>query len=1045
MTEAYLELHARSAFSFLEGAAPPEALIEQAAAFEMPAMALLDRDSLSGAVRFHKAAGKANVRALVGAEITTAEGFRYPLLAETREGYRNLSRLLSKIKLRESHGEQHKAAATAEDLAGHTEGLVCLTGGAEGPLAFALREGDGAALDRMRRMVEIFGERNVYVELQRHRLRDQERRNQAAIELARRFRLPLLASNGVCHAAPADRPLMDVLTCVRHKTTIAQAGRLLARNSERHVKPAPEMARLFADLPEAIANTRNLAARLAYTLDDLGYRFPPYPVAGGETMNSFLRRLTEAGARHRYGSYEGKVRAQIERELALIEKLELAGYFLIVWDIVRFCREKAILIQGRGSAANSAVCYSLGITAVDPIGMDLLFERFLSENRGEWPDIDLDLPSGDQRERAIQYVYERYGRLGAAMTANVITYRGRSAARDVGKALGFDPETLARLSKLAPLWGYQDEKDTAERQFREAGIDLQQPLVRKFLSLYGAIQDLPRHLGQHSGGMVICQGRLDSIVPLQPSAMPGRVVVQWDKEDCADMGIIKVDLLGLGMMAVLEDSIYLIREHYEEEVDLAHLPRDDRMVYETLQRADTVGMFQVESRAQMSCLPRLKPKTFYDVVVEVAIIRPGPIVGQMYHPYLRRRQGLEPAVSLHPSLEPVLKRTLGVPLFQEQLLKMAMLAAGFSGAEAEELRRAFGFKRSEKRMREIEVKLRAGMTRNAITGETQERIVQSITSFAMYGFPESHAASFALLAYASAYLKCHYLAAFTAAILNNQPMGFYSPLTLVKDAQRHGLHFLPVDVTRSQWLCTIEAPSGERRVRLGFNYVRGFRETAARAIAAERERAPFASIRDLVRRVPALRKPELQKLASIGALNFTMGAEHRRDALWQSELAIRPVTELLEPAADEAGPSPLDPMDAVERLRSDFQNTGLTIGKHPMSFHRQRMNELGVYTAAGVRRLPDGRWVSVAGCVICRQRPGTAKGVVFLSLEDETGIANVIVEPDLFDARRATLVNEPYLRIHGVLQNQQGVVSVKAHRVEALDSSLAKVSSHDFR
>ena len=659
-------------------------------------------------------------------------------------------------------------------------------------------------------LIDIFGANNVYVELQRHRLREEERRNQAATNLAARFHLPLIATNGVCHATLEERELMDVLTCVRHKTTIDKAGRLLAKNSESHLKPAQEMAALFADVPAAIAETQELAARLSYTLADLGYQFPPYPVPPGESMDSLLRKLTEEGARGRYGDTwnkapgEGRVRKQIERELALIEKLKLSGYFLIVWDIVKYCRDRNILVQGRGSAANSAVCYSLGITAIDPVGMDLLFERFLSENRGEWPDIDLDLPSGDQRERAIQYVYERYGRLGAAMTANVISYRGRSAARDVGKALGFEEETLARLSSLAPRWGYHDQKDTAERQFNESGIDLQQPLVQKFLSLYCAIQDLPRHLGQHSGGMVICQGRLDAVVPLQPATMPGRVVVQWDKEDCADMGIVKVDLLGLGMMAVLEDSIALIREHSREDVDLAHLPQDDPAVYAALQKADTVGLFQVESRAQMSCLPRLKPKNFYDIVVEVAIIRPGPIVGEMYHPYLRRRQGREAPESIHPSLEPVLKRTLGVPLFQEQLLKMAMITAGFSGSEAEELRRAFGFKRSEKRMLEIEGKLRAGMTNNGITGEVQDRIVKSISSFALYGFPESHAASFALIAYASAYLKCHYLAAFTAAILNNQPMGFYSPQTLVKDAQRHGLRFKPVDVTHSQWLCTIE-------------------------------------------------------------------------------------------------------------------------------------------------------------------------------------------------------------------------------------------------
>jgi len=1039
--EKYAELHARSAFSFLEGASIPEGLISQCANLNIPAVALLDRDNLSGAVRLHQAAKKAGVRALVGAEITAREGFRYPLLVETREGYQNLCRLLSKIKLREANGNQHQAAATLDDLAEHSRGLICLTGGEEGPLAFSLK----SESFNVHQLIGVFGESNVYVELQRHHLREEERRNQAAMNLAARFHLPLIATNGVCHATLDERELMDVLTCVRHKTTIDKAGRLLARNSESHLKPAQEMTALFADIPAAIAQTRELAARLSYTLADLGYQFPPYPVPQGETMDSLLRKLTEEGARGRYGNYDGKVRKQIERELALIEKLKLPGYFLIVWDIVRFCREHNILVQGRGSAANSAVCYSLGITAVDPVGMDLLFERFLSENRGEWPDIDLDLPSGDQRERAIQYVYERYGRMGAAMTANVISYRGRSAARDVGKALGFEEEMLARLSSLAPRWGYHDQKDTAERQFHDSGIDLQQPLVQKFLSLYCAIQDLPRHLGQHSGGMVICQGRLDAVVPLQPATMPGRVVVQWDKEDCADMGIIKVDLLGLGMMAALEDSIALIREHSHEEVDLAHLPQDDPAVYAALQKADTVGLFQVESRAQMSCLPRLKPKNFYDIVVEVAIIRPGPIVGEMYHPYLRRRQGREAPESLHPSLEPVLKRTLGVPLFQEQLLKMAMITAGFSGSEAEELRRAFGFKRSEKRMSEIEGKLRAGMTNNGITGEVQDRIVKSISSFALYGFPESHAASFALIAYASAYLKCHYLAAFTAALLNNQPMGFYSPQTLVKDAQRHGLRFKPVDVAHSQWLCTIEHHHNKQWVRLGFNYIKGFSAAVGQAIAIEREREPFTSIRDLVRRIPGLHKDSLNRLAEAGALNSLEGTEHRREALWQSELALRPVSELLDPAAPSEEPSPLAPMDAVERLHADFYNTGLTIGPHPMSFHRERMNRLGVIPAAGMRLIRDGVLVRIAGCVICRQRPGTAKGFLFLSLEDETGISNAIVRPDLFDAERTMLVSAPYLIVEGVLQNQDGVVSVKADRVRPIDTSLTPAASHDFR
>jgi len=694
------------------------------------------------------------------------------------------------------------------------------------------------------------------------------------------------------------------------------------------------------------------------------------------------------------------------------------------------------LLQGRGSAANSAVCYSLGITAVDPVAMDLLFERFLSEERGEWPDIDLDLPSGEQRERVIQYVYQRYGPRGAAMTANVITYRGRSAARDIGKALGFDEASLARLSSLVARWEWKDPKDNPASQFRRAGFDLRDPRIQKFLSLYSAAQNLPRHLGQHSGGMVICQGQLDSVVPLEPATMPGRVVIQWDKDDCADLGLVKVDLLGLGMMAVLEESLELIREHNHEEVDLAHLPRDDSAVYDALQRADTIGLFQVESRAQMSCLPRLKPKKFYDIVVQVAIIRPGPIVGKMMHPYLNRRQGFEEAACLHPSLHDVLDRTLGVPLFQEQLLRIAMIAANFTGGEAEELRRAMGFKRSEARMRQIETKLRAGMAANGITGETQERIVQSITSFALYGFPESHAASFALIAYASAYLKCHYLAAFTAAILNNQPMGFYHPATVVKDAQRHGLHFRPVDVLHSRWKCTIE--DGE--VRLGFNYVRGLRKEPAEAIIAAR---PFSSIDDLAHRVPELRKDELRMLAEIGALNGL--AAHRREALWESERAIRPAGPLFAPGVkseEEPQRAPLAPMTAPERIRSDFYGTGVTIGAHPMKLYRDRMR--GVCTAADLHRARPNQIVKVAGFVICRQRPGTANGFIFLSIEDETGIANAIVEPKKFDEFRETLVRAPYVIVQGILQNQQGAISIKLRHVEPLELNVAAVPSHDF-
>ena len=1093
----YAELHARSAFSFLEGASTPEELAGVCAERGLTAMALLDGDGVYGAPRFHLAAKKLALRVHIGAEVSSAAGWRYPLLVASRAGYQNLCRLITRMKLRARKGEGH---VSSEEIAEHAAGLICLTGGEEGPLAHALaRGGMCEGLQCVQDLRGQFGNENVYVELQRHFCREEEARNQAALEIARKLSLPLLATNAVCHALPEQREVLDVFTCIRRHVTLATAGRVLARNSERHVKSPAEMAQLFSDVPEALANTQALSSRLQFTLNDLGYQFPKYPVPDGDSQMHFLRQRTYEGMLARYGSAaassDGRVPRQIARELALIEKLDLAGYFLIVWDIVRFCREHNILVQGRGSAANSAVCYALGITAVDPVAMDLLFERFLSEERGEWPDIDLDLPSGDQRERAIQYVYERYGKLGAAMTANVITYRGRSAAREIGKALSFDPETLDRLTKLVGAWEYKDPSDTLDRQFRDAGLDPQHPLIRKFFELCLKVQDLPRHLGQHSGGMVVCQGQLDSVVPLEPASMPGRVVVQWDKEDCADMGIVKVDLLGLGMMAVLEDSLKIIRKDYGEEVDLGHLPANDPLVYEALQKADTVGMFQIESRAQMSCLPRLHPTCFYDIVVQVAIIRPGPIVGQMVNPYLKRRRGREPVECLHPSLEPVLARTLGVPLFQEQLLRMAMIAAGFTGGEAEELRRAFGFKRSEARMKGVEKKLRRGMDKNGISLETQEKIVQSITSFALYGFPESHAASFALLAYASAYLKCHYLAAFTAAMLNNQPMGFYNPATLVKDAQRHGLRVKPIDVTCSDWLCTLEQfekksshdlPSNSSAVpklalRLGLRYVKGLRADAGAHIVQQRDLRPFASIEDLKLRVPILQKDELTALAEVGALNFIAagrGADgersqtiHRRDALWQIERAARrpgPLLEAVQEAAEippqcassdmpprglasvaegartVSADSPLLPMTVEERLRADFRGTGITVGPHPLAYHRAELKKQGVRSASELPHLPNGVRVCIAGAVIARQRPGTAKGFVFLSLEDETGIANAIFTPQIFEKNHLVIVHQPFLFIAGQLQNQENVVSIKAATVRPLCVTRAETASHDF-
>jgi error-prone DNA polymerase len=1095
----YSELHARSAFSFLEGGSLPEALVARASAIGLPAMALLDRNGFYGSPRFHMSAQKSKLRAHVGTElavVATTGPANYPLLCRTREGYQNLCRLLTKTKL--PVPKHTESAARLDELEEHAAGLICLTGDEHGPLAQALEQGGSEAGRKLLvRLISIFSAENIYVELQRHFNRKQEARNQAAVELARELKLPLLATNGVCYATAVEREILDVFTCIKQKRQLATAGRLLCPNAERYIRTPQQMAQIFADLPEALANTLELSSRLEFSLEKLGYEFPRYPVPDGGSQDEFLRVQTMQGARERYRPLSDRARDQLTKELSLIEKLGLAGYFLIVWDMIRFCRENNILVQGRGSAANSAVCYALGITAVDPVGMELLFERFLSEERGEWPDIDLDLPSGDEREKAIQYLYQRYGQRGAAMTANVCTYRGRMAAREVGKVFGFDTETLNRLSAFVGGWEWRGPDDTFDRHFSNAGLDLTHERIAKYLDLCVRLQDLPRHLSQHSGGMVICQGSLDSVVPLEPATMPGRVVVQWDKDDCADLGIIKIDLLGLGMMAVLKDSIGLIHDHYGDEVDLAHLPQDATDIYDTVCGADTIGMFQIESRAQMSSLPRNNPRKFYDLVTQVALIRPGPITGQMTSPYLRRRQGKEPVTYPHPSLEPVLKRTLGVPLFQEQLLRMAMICANFTGGEAEELRRALGHKRSQQRMREIEIKLRTGMTQNGISAKAQDDIVKFISSFALYGFPESHSASFALIAYASAFLKVRYLAAFTAALLNNQPMGFYSPATIVKDAQRHGLKIKPIDVTCSEWNCSLEndcltgrksgssdesfnlsfrgrgspeesafwqalhnkqIPRSARNdksyalasakpiLRLGLRYVRGLQQTAGEALVAEGKLRPFTSTEDLARRVPQLSRANLAMLARIGALNRISGQTqlHRRDALWQIEKAARQPGPLLRDVVEADAASPLYRMEIEERLVADYHGTGLTIGPHPMAYRRTALRKLGIRSAAELRQLPHGKSAVVAGCVITRQRPGTAKGLIFLTLEDETGNSNIIVMPDVYANDPMVVLHERFVKVQGKVQNQDGIVHLKAQKILPLHVTSAETWSHDF-
>ena len=1005
----YIELGVRSAFSFLEGASLPEDLVAHAAELGHGTLGLADANGVYGAARFHQAAKKHGLRALIGARITLhgegeprrksdppPEAGQILLLAQNRTGYRNLCRLLTR-----GHAPYPKphCRVTRDDLREHTEGLFGI-----------VRDPDLA-----RSMREVF-ERDLFVELWRHADPDEERQNRKLLATG----IPPLATGDVRHARMQGKRLLDALTCLRHKTVLDQAGRLLLPNAERHLRTPRQMAERFRDLPQALHNTLEVAERCEFTLEDLDYHFPDFPLDHGETLASKLRALTEAGARERYGRIPVRARRQLEHELGLIHKLELEGYFLIVWDIVRECRARGILVQGRGSAANSLVCYALGITAIDPIRYELLFERFLSEERGEWPDIDLDLPSGDRREEILQYVYTRYGPHGAGMTANVISYRPRSAVREMGKVLGLAPQQTDRLAKLLSHYEFVDADDQLERNLRAAGIHPGARRVRHLLELVKAVQHLPRHLGQHSGGMVIARGRLDEVVPLEPARMPGRAVIQWDKDDCCDLGIIKIDLLGLGMMAVLEEVIPLVKERDGVELDLARIPPDDPETYRGLQRADTIGVFQVESRAQMATLPRMRPRCFYDLVIEVAIIRPGPITGDMVQPYLRRRAGREPVVYPHPDLEPILRRTLGVPLFQEQLLRIAMKIAGFSGGEAEELRRAMGFKRSLERMGAIEEKLRKGMSRRAIAEHVQDEITKQIKSFALYGFPESHAASFALLAYASAYIRTHHHACFLTAMLNQYPLGFYSPATLVKDAQRHGVWVRPIDVQASGWRCRIESDGA---VRLGLRYVDGLREAAALRIAAE---APFESVADLAHR-SGLHRDELERLAETGAC-ARLGLE-RREALWQAAA----LQGGLLAGAGSREPSPLRKMNALERTLADYRGTGLTTGPHLMSHLRAELSRRNVLAARDLKKIPDGHWVRTAGVVIVRQRPMTAKGFLFMTLEDETGTSNAVVTPDLFQKNRALLQTAGLLLVEGPLQSQDGVIHVRGRRFHRLD------------
>lgn len=1027
----YVELHAKSAFSFLRGACNPEDLLAACVHHDLGGVALCERNGVYSAARAHMAAKEKGIRHHVGAEITMDDGSVIPLLVASQSGYRNLCRLLSRAKLR---CEKGGCSASWDELREHSDGLFALTGDSDGPILRAWNLGDKARMEKSaRHLADIFPGR-LYVELQRHRVRGEDIIEKALLDLASTLKLPILATNGVIYDRKETRWLADAFTCIREKKTLDNAGHLLEINSERAVKSPRMMQALFADLPEAILNSERIAEQLEFTLDNLGYRFPDFPVPSGESLDSYLKKMTFFGAHQRYGGVGPEVRRQLEKELKVIGHLGFAGYFLQIWDLCSFCRDRSILVQGRGSAANSVVCYSLGITAVDPIGQKLLFERFLSEERTGWPDIDLDLPSREKREMVIQEVYKRYpGR--AAMTANVITYRGRSAMREMGKVLGFPDNVLDRYSSLYAGGDYPHTLALKE-QMALAGIPKAHPRTDVLIKLLGMVSGLPRHLGQHSGGMVLCAGRLDEVVPLENASMENRTVIEWDKTDCEDMGIVKVDLLGLGMMKAVEETLTLCEER-GVPVDLARMPKDDAATYDLLCKADTIGLFQVESRAQMATLPRFKPRCFYDVAMQVAIIRPGPIQGEAVHPLIDRRNGREAITYWDPRLEPILGRTYGVVLFQEQLLRIAMELANFTPGEADELRRSIDFKRNEERMKKMQVKLRTALAANKTSADATDKILHALTSFALYSFPESHALSFALIAYTSAYLKVHRPAEFYVGLLNAQPMGFYSPATLVQDARRHGITVLPLCVLQSSAGATVV---NEKTIRIGFRSVAGLRAASIESILTARSTASFTSVADFIRRTRMSAK-ERHTLSSAGALNALAGS--RRQALWASAKADLEFDLFAQAGATDNSEALLTPMSIIDRIKADFETLGLTTGGHPMKHLRPRFPAL--WRADELPIAKDGSRIQIGGSVICRQRPGTAKGIVFLSIEDETGVANAIVKPELFEQQRLTITQNPALVIEGRVQSYDGVIHVKAERILPLRcEDLPTQASHDF-
>jgi error-prone DNA polymerase len=1030
-SKSYIPLWCKSHFSFLEGASHPEELVAEAHRLGLRALALTDRDGVYGIIRAHMKARELGLHLIVGAQVTLADNSILVLLAQDRGGYANLCRLITTGRLRSPKGE---SSVTWDEVCRHTEGLIALWGGDRSLLVGEADPGDVAAALR-----DAFGDR-LYAMLARHRRADEVRQEARLRERATRYGLPLVAATEVLYHIPARRPLQDILTAIRHGVAVPAAGRRLRSNAEHALKPPHAFSPLFADDPAAVARTREVADRCTFSLAELRYRYPSERLPDGTGSSEWLRHLTFKGARRRYGgAVPLDVTRQLDQELTLIDDLDYPGYFLTMWEIVEFCRAHGILCQGRGSAANSAVCYCLGITAIDPVRMGLLFERFISKERAEPPDIDLDIQH-NRREEVIQHVYDKYGRSHAAMVANVIRYRPRSAVRDVGKALGLPETSLDRLARLLSYHG-----DIEPEALRQAGLDPDTPLHRHLLRLTNEILDAPRHLSIHPGGFLLGHDPVHTIVPIENATMRGRTVIQWDKDDLEALGLFKVDLLGLGALTHLDLSFRLIEQHRGIELSMAAIPPDDPATFEMIRRADTVGIFQIESRAQMAMLPRLKPRHFYDLVIEVSIVRPGPITGGMVHPYLRRRNGEEPVDYPHPSLKPVLEKTLGVPLFQEQVMRLAIVAADYTPGEADQLRRDMAAWRRIGRIERHHQRLISRMQAKGITPEFAERVFSQIRGFGEYGFPESHAASFALIAYATAWLKRHYPAEFTCALFNAQPMGFYAPATIVEDAKRHGLVVRPVDAQVSDWDCTLEpCPEsvGGFAVRMGLRYVKGLGEGDWGRIEEARRIAPFASLHDFVRRTE-LDKGVLAALAEAGAFEG-FGLE-RRAALWDVLGLVHARAASLPVIARERRPA-FEPLSLFEEVVWDYRSTDHSPRRHPLAPMRAELTARGLPDARAVAAMRDGRRVRYAGLVICRQQPGTAQGVTFMTLEDETGFVNVVLWPSVFERHAVLAKTATFLGITGTLQVQQGVVHLVAEKLWSpqIERAPATASSRDF-